>query len=572
MPATYSRSRTQAITSLVRLSFLAALVSPNAALSAAEMTVERNCVLQWSLSAQADHKDPNSIRLDAIITSPNDEVIRLPGFWAGGKEWRFRFSSASLGKFSFKTVCSNSEDNGLHKRTGGIRVVEYTGNNLLLRRGPVRLSRNGQHFTHADGEPFFWLADSWWHAMTTRLDWPGGFQTLTQDRKKKGFSVIQFAVAFPCDIEPFDCRGANEAGHAWTDSFASINPEYFDLVDLRVDWLVREGLVPNIVGAWGYYLPFMGVEKARQHWRYLVARYGAYPVTWTICGESTLTWYLLEGQAEQDARRQQIDGWTEVADYIARIDPFQRLRTVHPGPASGEFEPLSDMGSIDIIMLQPGHRDSSVAAAIGHRIEAVKRFPDKPIMIGEACFEGMGGECKEKIQRILFWSSVLSGAPGHSYGVDAIWQFNTKQQLFGESPSGHIWGNSPWEVAYQWPGSKHVGIGRRILSCYDWYQFEPQPSCVSPTADAEHPRNAFAAGIDDHIRIIYLPNGVAPWNRKFIAKKLNPRVAYAATYIDPLTGKRYERMKVEPDANGEWRLPAAPILQDWVLTIERGEE
>ena len=37
-------------------------------------------------------------------------------------------------------------------------------------------------------------------------------------------------------------------------------------------------MTPCLVGAWGYFMPGMGVEKAQQHWRNLIARYGALPV------------------------------------------------------------------------------------------------------------------------------------------------------------------------------------------------------------------------------------------------------------------------------------------------------
>ena len=99
-----------------------------------------------------------------------------------------------------------------------------------------------------------------------------------------------------------------------------------------------------------------------------------------------------------------------------------------------------------------------------------------------------------------------------------------------------------------------------------------QPSSIAPVADPEHPRNAFAAGIGDQLRVIYLPDGVAPWNRKYVAKGLAADVHYTATYIDPMTGKSYPKTGVTPESNGDWRLPAAPILQDWVLVIERGSK
>jgi hypothetical protein len=98
---------------------------------------------------------------------------------------------------------------------GEVEVTPYRGQNPLLRHGPVHLSANRRYFAHADGTPFFWLAESWWHAMSSRLTMDG-FRALVADRAGKGFNVIQFAVANPCDIAPFDDRGSNEAGHAGT--------------------------------------------------------------------------------------------------------------------------------------------------------------------------------------------------------------------------------------------------------------------------------------------------------------------------------------------------------------------
>jgi hypothetical protein len=70
----------------------------------------------------------------------------------------------------------------------------------------------------------------------------------------------------------FDPRGANEAGYAWEPEYARINPAYFDQADVRMAALVQAGLVPCIVGSWGYYLPLMGQRKIRQHWRYMSAQ------------------------------------------------------------------------------------------------------------------------------------------------------------------------------------------------------------------------------------------------------------------------------------------------------------
>ncbi|TWU64616.1 putative endoglucanase [Crateriforma conspicua] len=225
----------------------------------------------------------------------------------------------------------------------------------MLKHGVLKIGSTKNIF-HADGTPFLWLADSWWHGMTTLLKWPENFQTLTTDRKDKGLSVIQFAIGFPCDITEFDPRGANEAGFPTSQDYRRINPAYLDRVDLRVRHLVDQGMVPNILGTWGDYLPWFGQENMRRYWRYVIAWYGVYPVTWTVAGETTLTYYLLEPERKAAALRMQRDGWAEVARCIKKTDPFQRILTDHPGPSSGGFQPISDMSLLDIIMVQPGHR------------------------------------------------------------------------------------------------------------------------------------------------------------------------------------------------------------------------
>jgi hypothetical protein len=100
--------------------------------------------------------------------------------------------------------------------------------------------------------------------MTEHFEFPEGFEKLADDRKEKGFSVIQFAIGFPCDIEPFDPRGSNAAGDPWDKDMQSINPAYFDLADQRFQMLLDKGFMPNMVGLWGYYMKFFGPENIKK--------------------------------------------------------------------------------------------------------------------------------------------------------------------------------------------------------------------------------------------------------------------------------------------------------------------
>ena len=453
---------------------------------------------------------------------------------------------------------------------GVLEATPYSGENPLLRHGPIQMSENGRYLSHADGTPFFWLADSWWHGMTTRFQWPEDFKMLTRDRSEKGFSVIQFAVGFPCDIVEFDNRGANEAGFPISRDYRKINPAYFDLVDLRIQHLVDSGLVPNVLGTWGYHLPWFGVENMKRYWRYIIARYGAYPVSWTVAGETTLTYYLLDDDQAKESLELQQKGWSEVARYIKETDPLDRILTAHPGPASGHFQPISNMSLLDMIMVQPGHSGwDCLPTALGHLQIAQGKFPDQPVMQGEVCFEGMhGGGSDAKLQRVLFWTNLLSGAVGHCYGADAIWQFNTEETLFGPSPGGHTWGNTPWEEACQWKGSFYVGLGRKILQRFDFHQFEPHPEWIHPSANEGDVQHAYAAGISDEMRIFYFPQGVMPWGQKHTVRGLDKDTAYEATYLDPLTGKEYP-LNTPVFGKSEWVIPPAPILQDWLFVLQK---
>jgi hypothetical protein len=553
------------------LAVCGAATGARAAEAALAATVHR--AVEWSLTSARERTDPFSeVELDALVRDEAGREWRLPAFWAGGRTWRFRFAAPAPGTYRFATVCTDPTDPGLHGRQGTIAATAGAETSPLWRHGPLRLSADRRHFAHADGTPFFWLADSWWFGMTSRLRFPAEFRTLLDDRVAKGFSVIQFAIAFPCDIAPFDPRGANEAGHAWTADFGAINPAYFDLTDQRVRAILDAGLVPNLVGAWSYYLPRMGIAKMQRHWRYLIARYGAWPVVWTLAGESTLVYYDHKAgtPAAAAAREAQVRDWAEVARYLRQTDPFHRLLTVHPGPNSGGLRPIADPSLLDFILLQPGHSDwETLPVALDHLARARRAFPDRPSLMGEVNFEGMhGGGSGPKIQRLLFWSTVLSGAPGFSYGTDTTWQFNRRDDPFGPSPNGMTWGNLPWEEGYRWAGSTHVGLGRKILASLAWWQLEPHPEWIFPAATPTDFMKPYCAGVPGRLRVVYLPKGQAPWVAPFQLRQLEPGVAYTARYVDPITGRAEPSVEVVASPAGEWPLPYPPILQDWVLILE----
>ena len=537
------------------------------------IVTQRNCLTEWHFSSGQAYADPfNDIDLDVLVTDPDGEERRVPAFWSGESTWRVRYASPKLGTHRWRSECSDTSNPDLHGREGAVEVVPYSGRNPLMLHGPLRVSESGRHFEHADGTPFFWLADTWWMGLCERLGWPGDFQTLTSDRVRKGFTVIQTVAGLYPDMGWRDPRQVNEAGYPWDEAFNAVEPAYFDHADLRLHHLVRSGLVPCIVACWGYYLPLTGVERMKKHWRNLVARYGAYPVVWCLAGEASMPFYLSRDRENEE--RMQIEGWTEMAAYLRASDPYRRPATIHPSGPGSSREDVVDTSDLDFIMLQTGHADR-VSLPDTLRIVAGEYAaePVRPVINGEVTYEGLAESNRQEIQRWMFWACVLGGAAGHSYGANGIWQVNHRDTPYGKSPGGQSWGDTAWDDAYVLPGSGQLGMSKRFLERYPWWELRPRPDWVEHPATPDEPHGAYAAGIPRRLRFVYVPGevsarGMRTW--RIDMKGIEADVDYRALLFNPVNGSETDLGPVEPDSEGRWR-PAwnrAPVFQDWVVVLE----
>ena len=529
------------------------------------METMKSCVAEWSFESTSDYADPfNEAEVDVVVTTPEGGEQRVPAFWAGGSSWRVRFSSSMTGPHSWRSECSDTTNTGLHGVEGSLQVTDYEGDNPLLQRGPLRRKEDGRYLEHEDGTPFFWLADTWWMGFCERLRWPEDFQLLTDDRVAKGYSVIQIVAGLYPDMPWRDERGRNEAGFPWDEEYERVNPEYYDMADRRIQHLVDNGLVPCIVGCWGYFLVWTGTEKMKRHWRNLIARWGAYPVVWTLAGEGAMPYYLSESK-EEDAEVQR-RGWTEVGRYVRKTDPFSRPVTIHPTRVGREQ--VEDVSVMDFEMLQTGHGSwRSVPQTVELVNAAYDAKPTMPFFNSEVCYEGIGESCRDEVQRFMFWTCMMMGACGHTYGANGIWQFNGREVPYGPSPHGMSWGHTPWEEAYKLPGCAHVAAGKRLLERFEWWRFEPHPEWIEPRLSEPEYFGPTAAGIPGQIRVIYLPSSIH-WDLR--AKHLEADINYSAVLYSALDGAEHNLGAVAADAEGSWQIPLKlpPIYHDWVLILE----
>ncbi len=532
--------------------------------------------LEWGYQTGPSYTDPfNTLELDVLLTHASGQTWRVPAYWAGGSEWRVRFAPPLAGDYRVTTVSrllpgvSSPMPSDLDGRLAELSVAPYRGDHPLLLHGKLQVAPSRRTLEFTDGTPFFWLGDTWWMGLCQRLDWPAGFQRLAADRVALGFSIIQIVAGLYPDMPGFDPRGANEAGYPWEADYARLNPAYFDMADLRIRWLVRQGLNPCIVGCWGYYLPLLGLEKMKQHWRNLVARWGAYPVVWCLAGEALMPYYL---SADKTGDEQcQLAGWTEIARYVRSIDPYQRLVTIHP--TSVGRDQLQDDGLLDLNLLQTGHDGyRSVPNTVTRLTQQYQRHPAMPVLVSEANYEGILHGCEADVQRLTFWSSFLSGACGYTYGANGLWQLNNPTQPYGASPWGGTWGGPAWEDASRLPGSAQLGMARRLIERFEWWRFEPHPEWVEPAGSPQNVDYPFAAGIPGEVRLIYFywPTYQIP-GLQYQVCNLEPGVSYRAYFWDPRTAQQYDLGWVTPQnaPHGSWSIPIQPQLKDWVVVLER---
>jgi hypothetical protein len=353
------------------------------------------------------------------------------------------------------------------------------------------------------------------------------------------------------------------------------------MADLKIFWLLQEGLVPVIAGSWGYHLHWTGIENMKKYWRYLIARWAAYPVVWIITGEANLQYHLTEKEKIREKVDFQLDGWNEITRYVRETDPFSNPITIHPSPqpdneiyASRGL--LKDQKLYDIDLLQTGQHGKDILETTLDQIEKELRSkPVKPVINGEVCYEGLMGSQWQDVQRFLFWTHMLKGCAGHSYGAEGIWEFRTKEEDY-VGVTGR-WGKTLWDEALDFKGSFQVGLGKKFLERFEWQKIESSPELVTPNWTEGNYYFPHCARIGERIRIIYFPG---LYNNKSIFRlskitmnNLDKNRKYKAYYFNPRNGEISKKIDLDINEDGTWvmegMVASTPSMEDWVMVIEK---
>lgn len=424
----------------------------------------------------------------------------------------------------------------------------------------IKLSSNKNYLVYGENKPFFWLADTWWFGATKRMTWPYPFKTLVKDRKKKGFTVIQIVVGYPPEVQINSVNAQNSSGFPFKED-GKLNKKYFDEVDEKIKYVIDQGLVPCIVGGWGYHIDVFGVDKIKKLWQEIINRYSGYPVVFCLAGEldifntaysnqeskSTIAlafkkilgtlpnWVKVtilqlrtilkaskKPEDKSEKLKSRISKWKEVALFIAKNDPNKILITAHmSSQATADFI-LGHPNWLSINSIQSGHSKDVIPFMVRSILESPKM-----IINLEPWYEGILSNFDDYYQRIAFWLCILSGAKGHTYGAHGIWQMADKDNFMGH------WGKSDWRRAKDFPGAKQLGKSVRLIQDYEWWKLSPNFKIINPSWNSNNPMGPVAAEIKNKHIFVYFPN--IKLEKKFSLSLPAKRGKYEISWIDTKT-------------------------------------
>lgn len=554
---------------------------------------------------------------------------RCYGFWDGSDTFRVRIMATSPGEWSW-TSGSQPADPGLASVTGSFTALPWSDADKAAnpnRRGMIQPSKNGHAFQYADATPFFYLADTWWAASTSRFPWKddpnihtlspnASFQDYVAFRKAQQFNGVtilaQFgnwsandgqkaSVTIPDPDRPdakilirspwkkagtdFAKDMTDEQGNrpflfpgkipGYENVFPDVerpNPAYFQSLDRKMDYLQSQGFVPflevarrDMGDAWSRFYPWP--DSYTRFIQYVWSRYQA-----NIC--------FLSPMHYDTTTRLTTDQWNQAANAV--IDrygppPFGNLCSTDSTRSSlvnwGHTDKARWLGFHQIGNLRT-HTSYSLLTDIFNHANPV------PAINGEPYYDGMenlppGSPQSAVYCRSAMYGSVLSGAlGGHVYGAGG-WD--------GGLWSGEIEPESKWPLweVMKYPSADQFRhLKTFVFSANDapstYQDLVPCTKLLSPNQTATETLRgtsgwAFAAGTTNHdVYLLYFERNCPPAT----LTGLPANARFSARWFDPQTARWHNVLALTAASDGTLRLPPFPTgdgasQADWALRLKR---
>jgi hypothetical protein len=280
-----------------------------------------------------------------------------------------------------------------------------------------------------DGKPYFYLADTCWSAFTNITDEEWDYYLYK--RKAQGFNTLQINILPQWDASQTDL---NYSPFIEGDPF-KLNDEYFNHAKEMCKKAKEQGFELALVVLWCNYVPntwasnmlpkyILPFDCLENYVNKVNETFTEFNPIYVISGdtdfmtEETIKYYvhvgtILKGLAKDCLFTSHIKGrYTEIPDDLYKL--------------------------MDILFYQSGHNAQDLSMPYSLAEEMIKKYPGKPLINSEPCYENMGysrkmyGRWTRRDIRRAAYVSILAGASaGITYGASGIydWQKTAKSHM-----------------------------------------------------------------------------------------------------------------------------------------------
>lgn len=423
----------------------------------------------------------------------------------------------------------------------------------------LKISDNRRFLVHDDGTPFFYLGDTAWELLhRCTLEETEHYLT---DRAAKRFTVIQTVVLAELDgLQSPNCNGDLPL---FDNDPERPNEAYFRHVDAVVAMATSLGLHLGLLPTWGdKWNRKWGVgpeiftpENARHYGLFLGCRYAAAPLIWILGGDRPV---------ETDAQRHILRA---MAEGLREGDNGHHLITAHTWGQHSTAEYLHDEPWLDFHSCQSGHARNSPN---WRWIETdYARTPTRPCLDAEPGYEDMADDIRNlaggyldswDTRKALYWS-LFSGAHGHTYGCNPVWQ------MWVPGRDQMLYARRPWQEALHLPGSGQMQYARALLLSRPFLSRIPDQSLLrSADCTGSLPLRATRDSTGRYA-LIYVPSGnlVGGTTLELFPACLSGD-HLAAWWYDPRTGSSRHIGILPKQPHMHFALPQGG--PDWILVLD----
>ena len=461
------------------------------------------------LISDKEYEDPfNDVDVDLILTN-GKVTYKVPGFWDGGNVWRVRFACTEEGEWTYTTVCTDTENTGLHNKTNTFNCEKYSGDLDIYKHGFVTTKPDTKYFVYADGTPFFYLGDTHWSTGGETVDM---VKTITEHRVAQGYNVWQsepLGTSFSYEngittmdvvlMQEFDekFKIIADAGMVHTNTQFFFPSTMSTLINNFGGYNKEKPYTTTITSGETEYTFYDLSDTAKAYLekisRYWVARYSSYPVMWTLGQEVDNDFYW---KADSHSDWSYVNNpYRYVAEYIYKYDPYKNPLTAHQEGHG------STVASDDNEYFSKGTLGSAFRDLEAHTWYATQWKPAFKNMNGQATaaakdywFNGQGKPVvlyegmycylwtKNFGARAQGWFAYLSGMFGHGYGAQDTWCYLSTYSESEQRDDGvdvitpEDKQTATWQDALAYESSYQLGYMRDFFedTVGDWWNLVPR--------------------------------------------------------------------------------------------------